>query len=341
MVMENKNKTMKKEILRVENLSKKFPVQKNILTKTSHWIAAASDISFKLSQNETLGLVGESGSGKSTICRLLMNLIKPDKGKIWLENEEITHKSFSQLKPHRKKMQMIFQDPSDSLNPRLTIQELIAEPLVIHKVGDASFRQKQIKKLINYVGLAKSSLEKYAHEFSGGQKQRIGIARALALSPKLIIADEPVSSLDLSIQSQILNLLKTIQEELQMSYIFVSHDLHVIRFMSQKLIVLYLGKIVEMGDSHSIFNHPQHPYTQVLIHSILKHSPKERKKLKPIQGEIGDFIALPSGCYFHPRCPYSDEKCRTNYPPLEDKIREKKKKNEQWAACWYSKKIKK
>ena len=267
---------MQKEILRVENLSKKFPVRKNILAKTRQWIAAASEINFQLFRNETLGLVGESGSGKSTICRLLMSLIKPDKGKIWLENKELTQMSFSQLKPYRKKIQMIFQDPSDSLNPRFTIQELIAEPLVIHKVGDRTSRQKRVAELLNYVGLAKSSLEKYAHEFSGGQKQRVGIARALALAPKLIIADEPVSSLDVSIQAQILNLLKEVQKELQISYLFVSHDLNVIRYMSQKLIVLYLGKIVEMGDSHSIFTRPQHPYT-----------PKKGKKLPLI--EILDF----------------------------------------------------
>ncbi len=333
---------MQKEVLRVHNLSKKFSLKKNILAKTSRWITAASGINFQLLSKETLGLVGESGSGKSTICRLLMNLIKPDEGEIWLENEEITHKSFSQLKPYRKKMQMIFQDPSSSLNSRFTVQELITEPLVIHKIGDAIFRQKRVLELINYVGLAKSSLEKFAHEFSGGQKQRIGIARALALSPKIIIADEPVSSLDVSIQAQILNLLKTIQEELQMSYLFVSHDLNVIRFMSQKLIVLYLGKIVEMGDSHSIFTNPKHPYTQVLINSILKNSPKQRKKLKPLVGEVGDFLSLPSGCYFHPLCPYSDEKCRESYPPLENKNSERKigKKKEQFAACWHSKKIK-
>ena len=329
---------MQKEILRVENLSKKFPVRKNILAKTRQWIAAASEINFQLFRNETLGLVGESGSGKSTICRLLMGLVKPDKGKIWLENEEMTQMSFSQLKPYRKKIQMIFQDPSDSLNPRFTIQELIAEPLVIHKVGDRTSRQKRVAELLNYVGLAKSSLEKYAHEFSGGQKQRVGIARALALAPKLIIADEPVSSLDVSIQAQILNLLKEVQKELQISYLFVSHDLNVIRYMSQKLIVLYLGKIVEMGDSHSIFTRPQHPYTQVLINSILKNSPKKRKKLKPIVGEVDDFLSLPSGCYFHPRCLYSDEKCRENYPPLVEKNVEKK--NSQFAACWHSEKIK-
>lgn len=328
---------MKKELLKVENITKQFILKQNLFTKNSSVIKVVDDISFQLFENEVVGLVGESGSGKSTVCRLILKLLNLDTGKIWLEGEEIQNLSFSKLKHLRKKIQMIFQDSSDSLNSRFTVKELIQEPLVIHKVGDNNYRNKKILELLELVGLPSSAANKYIHEFSGGQKQRIGIARALVLSPKIIIADEPVSALDVSIQAQILNLLKTIQAEFKISLLIISHDLNVIRFMSQRLMVMYLGKIIESGDCQIIFKNPQHPYTKTLLESILTVS-TTKKNLEPIKGELPSFLAVPSGCYFHPRCQFSDQRCQQQYPPFESK-RNKQKKGEQFAACWNSQQI--
>ena len=319
-------------LLKVENLQKKFGIKKGILGKTTNFIYAVDQVSFSLQENQTLGIVGESGSGKSTLCRLILQLINSDKGKIWLEDKEITNLSFRQLKPIRKKMQMIFQDPSDSLNPKMNLLELIEEPLVIYKIKDKAYRYKEVKKLLDLVGLPSSATKKYIHEFSGGQKQRVGIARALALSPKLIIADEPVSALDVSVQAQILNLLKSIQEETKISYLLVSHDLNVIRFMSQNVLVMYLGRVIESGNCDNIFKQPQHPYTKTLIDSILNI--KKKKELKPIKGEIPNFLALPKGCYFNPRCEYATQKCRQQYPPFEKK--NSKAINDERVACWHN-----
>ena len=319
-------------LLKVENLQKKFGIKKGILGKTTNFIYAVDQVSFSLQENQTLGIVGESGSGKSTLCRLILQLINSDKGKIWLEDKEITNLSFRQLKPIRKKMQMIFQDPSDSLNPKMNLLELIEEPLVIYKIKDKAYRYKEVKKLLDLVGLPSSATKKYIHEFSGGQKQRVGIARALALSPKLIIADEPVSALDISVQAQILNLLKSIQEETKISYLLVSHDLNVIRFMSQNVLVMYLGRVIESGNCNNIFKQPQHPYTKTLIDSILNI--KKKKELKPIKGEIPNFLALPKGCYFNPRCEYATQKCRQQYPPFEKK--NSKAINDERVACWHN-----
>ena len=273
-------------LLKVENLQKKFGIKKGILGKTTNFIYAVDQISFSLQENQTLGIVGESGSGKSTLCRLILQLINSDKGKIWLEDKEITNLSFRQLKPIRKKMQMIFQDPSDSLNPKMNLLELIEEPLVIYKIKDKAYRYKEVKKLLDLVGLPSSATKKYIHEFSGGQKQRVGIARALALSPKLIIADEPVSALDVSVQAQILNLLKSIQEETKISYLLVSHDLNVIRFMSQNVLVMYLGRVIESGNCDNIFKQPQHPYTKTLIDSILNIKKKKSSNLSKAKFRI-------------------------------------------------------
>ena len=325
----------KKPLLKVKNLSKKFPINKNIFGKPTGYIPAISGVNFDIFENEILGVVGESGSGKSTLCRLVMQLITADEGDIWLDGELI-----SQPKKNlafRQNMQMIFQDSSDALNPRFSAEELILEPLVIHQYKDKLARKKRVHYLLDLVGLSQSDLGKYSHEFSGGQKQRIGIARALALSPKIIIADEPVSALDISIQVQILKLFSDIQKEFKMSFLFISHDLNVVRKMCQKILILYLGKIVELGDCKDIFVSPNHPYTQVLINSILQPDPNKKKQIKPIVGEIPSFLNLSRGCYFEPRCLYSSDCCKKAYPPLEEKMGYKKK---SLVACWHSDKIK-
>ncbi len=317
-------------LLKVENLSKQFFTKRSLFGKPKEFIPVVDKVSFELFENEILGIAGESGSGKSTLCRLIMNLIAPDSGSIWFDNQEICKNSML-----RKNIQMIFQDASDSLNARFTVQELISEPLVIYKVGNQQEQKKKVAYLLDLVGLSKNDLGKYIHEFSGGQKQRIGIARALALSPKIIIADEPTSALDVSIQAQILSLFHNIQTELKISFIFVSHDLHAISLLSQRILVLYLGKVVELGEREEVFCNSQHPYTQILIDSVLRFHPNKKKLLKPIQGEITNFSHLPQGCYFQSRCPYKTTKCERQYPPLEQKIFQKGK--EVFAACWNSK----
>lgn len=317
-------------LLKVENLYKKFPVQKNLLGKPKRFIPAVHDVSFEIFENEILGVVGESGSGKSTLCRLIMQLIAADKGSVFFNGLPILDKKSTLLL--RKNVQMIFQDASDALNPRFSVEELLLEPLVIHNYKNAQQRKEKVHYLLDLVGLSKSDLGKYSHEFSGGQKQRIGIARALALSPKVVIADEPVSALDVSIQAQILKLFSDIQKELKISFLFVSHDLNVVRAMCQKVLILYLGKMVEFGNCQKIFMQPNHPYTKILIESILQINPSKKSQLKPIQGEIPNFLNIPSGCYFEPRCPYSTERCRKSYPPLEEK-------NNSLVACWHSDKV--
>ncbi|MGK0289861.1 MAG: oligopeptide transport system ATP-binding protein [bacterium] len=304
-------------ILDVQNVSKFFPVKKGIFQRTKQYIKAVQKVSLQIFPNETLGLVGESGSGKSTLGRVIMQLLSASEGKVYFLDHELTKLSFSQMANFRQKMQMIFQDPMDSLNARFNIEQIIEEPLLINKVGTSEERKKRVSELMILVGLNPEWVTRYPHEFSGGQRQRIGIARALALSPQLIIADEPVSALDVSIQAQILNLMLDLQNELGVSFLFISHDLHVIRHICDRVAVMYLGQIVELTDSQKIYENPAHPYTKALIESIPNPDPRKKQDFQAIQGEIPSPINPPSGCHFHPRCPKAADKCKKDEPQLE------------------------
>ncbi|MDX2470009.1 MAG: ATP-binding cassette domain-containing protein [SAR324 cluster bacterium] len=301
-------------LLRVEGLVKKFPVKGGIFLQTKEYVHAVSDVSLDIQSQQTLGLVGESGSGKSTLGRLVMRLIEPNSGSILFDGKELTGLNHKELLETRTKMQMVFQDPADSLNSRMSVEDIILEPLVINSSLSKGDMQQRLDQLLDLVGLSNKIKHQYPHEFSGGQRQRIGIARALALSPKLIIADEPVSALDVSIQAQILNLMKDLQDELDLSYLFIAHDIHVIFFISHEIAVMYLGEIVEKASKEQISSNPRHPYTQALLSAVPKADPTQKTNFNAILGEIPSPIHLPTGCNFHPRCPMADEECKRSAP---------------------------
>lgn len=302
-------------LLEVKDLKKHFPISNSIpFKKSTQSVKAVDGINFKVYSGETLGVVGESGCGKSTMARLVNQLIKPTSGIVNFEEENLVGMNTEKLRTVRKKIQMIFQDPYASLDPRKKIGELIAEPLVIHKVGDRASRKKKVEELLEIVGLNKRYADRYPHEFSGGQRQRINIARALTLNPDLIICDEPVSALDVSVQAQVINLLKQLQKEFNLTYIFISHDLNVVRYMCDRIAVMYLGKIVEIGTYEEIYSNPQHPYTKALFSAIPKESPFEVKEHIILKGNVPSPINPPSGCSFHERCPLAMEVCKTKEP---------------------------
>ena len=303
-------------LLEVKNLEKRFVVKEGIFARNKTLGRAVNSVSFAIEEGETLGLVGESGSGKSTLGRLIMQLIKPTAGEVYFRGRELTKLSFGQMIKVRQSMQMIFQDTLDSLNKRMTVEQVIIEPLEINRSGTKKERIKRVDQLLELVGVKIEAKNRYPHEFSGGQRQRIGIARALALSPKLIIADEPVSALDVSIQAQILNLLKELQERLGIGYLFIAHDIHVIRFISHQIAVMYLGQIVEIKDSAK-HTQPLHPYTQALYSSNPIPDPEKGNNFKAIEGEMPSIINPPTGCFFHPRCPQVMERCRQQTPTLK------------------------
>jgi len=298
-------------LLSVEGLVKRFPTRRG----TVH---AVSGVGFDIGASETVGLVGESGCGKSTLGKLLVRLIEPDAGSIRLDGVDITSMGRAALRPFRRTIQMIFQDPYASLNPRSTARTIIEEPLSVHNVGTRAERRERVLWLAGRVGLRADTLGRYPHEFSGGQRQRIGIARALALNPKLIVCDEPVSALDVSVQAQVLNLLAEIQEELGLSYLFISHDLSVVEHISDRVLVMYLGKIVEGGDTGDVWRQPLHPYTQALIGSLPAADPEAaaRRRAVVVEGDVPSPLSPPSGCRFHTRCPYAIDVCRNYEPPL-------------------------
>ncbi len=304
-------------LLQVENLKKYYPLSGGVFGKKIGEVRAVDGVSFTVGKGETLGLVGESGCGKSTLGRTVMRLEEPTEGRILFEGADLAHASSAELFRLRRELQMIFQDPYSSLNPRMTVGEIVREPLVVHRMGTRAEQVEEVRALLETVGLGSETLERYPHEFSGGQRQRIGIARALALDPKLVIADEPVSALDVSVQSQVLNLMVQLQRERGLTYVFISHDLAVVEHVSDTVAIMYLGRIVEQGPVARIFNRPGMPYTRALLDAIPLPDPRRRKGVVPVGGETPSAIAPPPGCPFHPRCPFAIEDCRKAAPPLE------------------------
>lgn len=308
-------------LIEVHNLKKYFPAGQA-------QVKAVDDISFSIQTGETFGLVGESGCGKTTTGRLMLRLIEPTAGEIRFAGENLLALSRKEMRARRRDLQIIFQDPYASLNPRMTVGEAIAEPLVVHRIGDASSRRNRVAELLNVVGLSPDYASRYPHEFSGGQRQRIGIARALALNPRFIVADEPVSALDVSVQAQVVNLLQDLQSQFQLTYLFISHGLAVVEHLCTRVGVMYLGKLVEVASSLELYANPLHPYTQVLLSSIPIPDPTLRRNRIPLTGDVPTPINPPSGCRFHPRCPYAKEECRMTEPPLREIA------PGHQAACW-------
>lgn len=305
-------------LLRVENLVKYFPVREGVFAKVANHVRAVDDISLSINKGQTLGLVGESGCGKTTLARVLLRLIPATSGKVWFNGQEVLSANPAQLRQIRRQMQLIFQDPFGSLNPRMRVGRIIAEPLAIHNLLTPAARQKKAEELLEVVGLAASDTSRFPHEFSGGQRQRIGIARALVLNPELIICDEPVSALDVSIQSQILNLLEDLQEQYKLTYIFIAHGLNVIRHVSDKVAVMYLGKLAEEADSDQLFSSPLHPYTQALVGAIPLPDPTAQKIDVTLEGDVPSPINPPPGCRFHTRCTKAMDICSQIVPELID-----------------------
>jgi oligopeptide transport system ATP-binding protein len=305
------------EILKIENLSKFFPAGRNGFFGDRRFVKAVDRVSFSIENSETLGLVGESGCGKSTLGRAILKLLEPTGGRIIFNEDDITKFSRKEMKPYRRNMQMIFQDPYASLNPRMTVDSIVGEPLKVHRLCKSKNEiSERIRELLQVVGLPTSAAKRYPGEFSGGQRQRIMIARILSTNPALVICDEAVSALDVSIQSQILNLLADLREEFSMTYIFISHDLGVVKFISDRIAVMYLGRIVEMDETNDLYSNPLHPYTKSLLSSI--PSIKSSSELKVLKGETPSPIETPTGCYFHPRCNFVMDVCRRDTPELRD-----------------------
>ena len=307
-------------LLETRDLTKEYPLNSNLGIKSRQVVHAVSGVSFEIYEGETLSLVGESGCGKSTLGRMLMRLIEPTEGQILFEGQDITGYSERQMRQVYQKIQMIFQDPYASLDPRMKVGQLIGEPLVTHRVCKS--REEtcgRVRELMHMVGIRPELIDRYPHQFSGGQRQRIGIARALALNPRLIVCDEPVSALDVSIQSQVLNLLRDLQQEFKLTYLFISHDLGVVHYISDRICVMFLGKVCEIGDTQEIYRRPLHPYTKFLLQAVPGMDPNKRQKREQIlAGEIPSAVAPPSGCRFRTRCPYAKEVCGEREPEMKD-----------------------
>ncbi len=305
-------------ILEVSGLRKHFPIYGTLLKRKVGAVQAVDGVSFHIRQGETLGLVGESGSGKSTVGKLILRLIDPTAGQIHINGEDVTRAGSGRMRTLRRDIQMVFQDPYASLNPRLSAGSIVAEPLHNYGEGSAGEIEERVKQLFLKVGLRPEAMAKYPHEFSGGQRQRLGVARALALEPELIVADEPVSALDVSVQAQVLNLLMDLQQEFNLAYLFISHDLAVVEHISHRVAVMYLGKIVELTDRETLFRDPQHPYTRALLSAAPVADPQVKRDRMILKGDIPSPINPPSGCRFHTRCPFVEELCRVEEPLLRD-----------------------
>jgi oligopeptide transport system ATP-binding protein len=320
-----------KTILEVKNLTKFYPIRAGLFLKHAGDVQALSDVSFRLRKGATLGIVGESGCGKSTLAKCIIRLFEATSGAVYLNGENYFKLKGEDLRKARKNIQMIFQDPFASLDPRMTVSRILREPLVVHQVGSSQEKDQKVRDLMKVVGLDPRYLDRYPHEFSGGQRQRISVARCLALNPKMIIADEPVSALDVSIQAQILNLLKELQKEFDLTYLFISHALSVIEYMCDEIAVMYLGNIVEMASRDALFSRPSHPYTRALIDAIPVVGEGKKDKRKILQGDVASPINPPAGCKFHTRCAYMTDKCKKEVPPLEP-IAE-----DHQVSCWLTK----
>jgi peptide/nickel transport system ATP-binding protein len=319
----NVNDSNGQVLLDVKNLRKFFPIRRGFLQKVVGHVRAVDDVTFYINRGETLSLVGESGCGKTTTARCILRAIDPTAGQIFFrangdELVDIAALPESKVQQLRSQMQMIFQDPFSSLNPRMTLLDIVGEPQLVHGMTNRQQRMDRVAELLHLVGLRSEYMRRYPHAFSGGQRQRIGIARALALNPQLIVADEPVSALDVSVQAQILNLLLDLQEQLGLTYLFVAHDLSVVKHISERVAVMYVGRIVEMAKTEELFYHPHHPYTEALMSAVPKPDPRLRSERIVLEGEVADPANPPSGCYFHPRCRYATEVCRTETPVQEE-----------------------
>jgi len=311
-------------LLEVRGLKKYFPVRRGVFRRIVGWVKAVDDVDFFIQEGETLGLVGESGCGKTTTGRTILRLIEPTAGEILFRSKrlgrvvDIAKMRQRDMKPLRREMQIIFQDPYSSLNPRMTVGDIVGEPLVVHRVARGKEKERKVVELLQAVGLKPEHMRRYPHEFSGGQRQRIGIARALALDPQLIVCDEPVSALDVSIQAQVLNLLEDLQDEFHLTYLFIAHDLSVVKHISDRVAVMYLGKIVELAETEELFTHPMHPYTEALLSAVPVPDPDYKKERILLQGDVPSPINPPPGCYFHPRCSYAKEICSKEAPKFVD-----------------------
>lgn len=304
-------------LVKVENLKKYFPIKRGVLKRTVGHVKAVDGISFDIYRGETLGLVGESGCGKSTAGRTILQLYEPTDGDVYMSGQDLTGLSSKDLRKARRHMQMIFQDPYASLNPRMTVGNIISEPLKIHGIGNSSSRKKRTEELLKLVGLNPYFITRYPHEFSGGQRQRIGVARSLATNPAFIVADEPISALDVSIQAQVVNLLDDLKADLGLTYLFIAHDLSMVRYISDRVAVMYLGRIVELADRDTVYEHPLHPYTQALLSAIPVPDPDMEVNRQRIilEGDVPNPAAPPPGCHFHTRCGYVTDICKQEDPP--------------------------
>lgn len=318
----------KPDILVVDQLVKYFPVRSGIFQRVTDWVQAVDKVSFAVKKGETLGMVGESGCGKTTVGRTLLRLVEPTSGSVTFEGKDVLKMGARELKPLRRDMQIIFQDPYASLNPRMPIGESVMEGLQIHNIGSPKERWDIAINMLKKVGLEEYHARRYPHEFSGGQRQRIGIARALALNPKFIVCDEPVSALDVSIQSQVLNILKDLQSEFGLTYLFIAHNLSVVEHISDRVAVMYLGKMVELTDRESLYREPLHPYTKALLSAIPVAHPEQKRERTILKGDVPSPLNPPSGCRFHTRCPIAVDKCSQEEPEFKE-IRPG-----HWVACW-------
>lgn len=320
-------------ILRVDDLRKYFPIKKGLFKRVVGNVKAVDGISFFVRKGETVGVVGESGCGKTTAGRCIVRVMEPTSGQVQFRRGgqmvDLLALSKHEMKKARQEIQMIFQDPFSSLDPRMTVKKIIAEPLDIHKIGTRQEQEERVKELMSHVGLGAYQLERYPHEFSGGQRQRIGIARALALNPSFIVCDEPVSALDVSVQAQVINLLSDLQEQFDLTYLFIAHDLSVVEHVSDRIMVMYVGQVVEMTTSKSLYTNPKHPYTEALLQAIPIADPRSRRDFRPLEGNVPDPSNPPPGCKFHTRCPYVQDICKREPPEL----RELKGMHDHFVAC--------